>query len=226
MWRTSRWSRHALSYNDGGGDTEMRTLAMVLAMAFVAAGFSSARAEVKAEVVEYRHGDAVLEGYLAYDAAFAGNRPGVVVVHEWMGHNPYVRKRAEQLARLGYVAFALDMYGKGVRAKDAKEAAALAGKFKGGRAVGRGGGGRGGLAIRLPRRRRAPLHQPGRGERQLEGGGIQRARGPPILGSDEELLRGNPQVKGEMPPVFPAVGVPQQREARNGVLPGALVRVE
>lgn len=108
----------------------MRTLAMVLAMAFVAAGFSSARAEVKAEVVEYRHGDAVLEGYLAYDAAFAGKRPGVLVVHEWMGHNPYVRKRAEQLARLGYVAFALDMYGKGVRAKDAKEAAALAGKFK------------------------------------------------------------------------------------------------
>src|SRR3972149_1221741 len=127
MWRTSRWSRHALSYNDGGGGTEMRTLALVLAMGFVGAGFSSARAEVKAEVVEYRHGDAVLEGYLAYDAAFAGKRPGVLVVHEWMGHNPYVRKRAGQLARLGDVAFALDMYGKGVRAKGAKEADGRAG---------------------------------------------------------------------------------------------------
>src|SRR3972149_4183644 len=100
MWRTSRWSRHALSYNDGGGGTEMRTLALVLAMGFVGAGFSSARAEVKAEVVEYRHGDAVLEGYLAYDAAFAGKRPGVLVVHEWMGHNPYVRMRTELLVRV------------------------------------------------------------------------------------------------------------------------------
>ena len=90
----------------------MKTLAMVLAMAFTAAGFSPAQAEVKTEVVEYRHGDVVLEGYLAYDASLSGKRPGVLVIHEWMGHNPYVRKRAEQLAGLGYVAFALDMYGK------------------------------------------------------------------------------------------------------------------
>jgi len=111
----------------------MKTFTAVLAAAFLFAGLSHARAEVKAEVVEYRHGDVVLEGYLAYDDAFPGKRPGVLVVHEWMGHNPYVRKRADQLAGLGYVAFALDMYGKGVRAKDAKEAAALAGKYKGDR---------------------------------------------------------------------------------------------
>src|SRR5207237_10007683 len=79
---------------------------------------------------EYKHGDVVLEGYLAYDDASTDRRPGVLVVHEWTGHNPYVRKRAEQLAGLGYVAFALDMYGKGVHAKDAKEAAALAGTYK------------------------------------------------------------------------------------------------
>jgi dienelactone hydrolase len=111
----------------------MKTIAAVLATAFAFAGISSAQAEVKSEVVEYRHGDVVLEGYLAYDAARKGKRPGVLVVHEWQGHNPYVRKRAEQLARLGYVAFALDMYGKGVLAKDAKEAAALAGIYKGDR---------------------------------------------------------------------------------------------
>lgn len=111
----------------------MKTIAAVLATAFALAGISSAQAEVKSEVVEYRHGDVVLEGYLAYDAALKGKRPGVLVVHEWQGHNPYVRKRAEQLARLGYVAFALDMYGKGVLAKDAKEAAALAGIYKGDR---------------------------------------------------------------------------------------------
>jgi dienelactone hydrolase len=109
----------------------MKTFATAALFLFAAA--ASAGAEVKGEAVEYRHGDAVLEGYLAYDDAIAGKRPGVLVVHEWMGHDPYVRKRAEQLARLGYVAFALDMYGKGVRPKDAKEAAALAGKYKGDR---------------------------------------------------------------------------------------------
>lgn len=111
----------------------MKTFAAVLAIAFLFAGVSPARAEVKTEVVEYRHGDVVLEGFLAYDDSFQGKRPGVLVVHEWYGHTPYVRKRAEQLARLGYVAFASDIYGKGVQAKDAKEAAALAGIYMGNR---------------------------------------------------------------------------------------------
>src|SRR5437588_4968319 len=93
-------------------------------------GATVARAAVHTEVVEYKHGDVVLEGYLAYDDGSTDRRPGVLVVHEWTGHNPYVRKRAEQLAGLGYVAFALDMYGKGVHAKDPKEAAALAGTYK------------------------------------------------------------------------------------------------
>ncbi len=111
----------------------MKIVAVILGMAFLFAGVGSAQAMLKTEVVEYRDGDVVLEGYLAYDDAIAGKRPGVLVVHEWNGHNPYVRKRAEQLARLGYVAFALDMYGKGVRAKDAKEAGALASIYKGDR---------------------------------------------------------------------------------------------
>jgi dienelactone hydrolase len=111
----------------------MKTVAAVLAMAFVFAGVSPARAEMKTEVVEYRHGDVVLEGYLAYDDSFQGKRPGVLVVHEWYGHNPYVRMRAEQLARLGFVAFASDIYGKGVLAKDVKEASGLAGMYLGDR---------------------------------------------------------------------------------------------
>src|SRR5438270_13301539 len=90
----------------------------------------AARAAIHTEPIEYKHGDVVLEGYLAYDDSTTDKRPGVLVVHEWTGHNPYVRKRAEQLAALGYVAFALDMYGKGVHAKDAKEAAALASTYK------------------------------------------------------------------------------------------------
>ena len=100
----------------------------VMAVVLLAAG--AARGEVKTKEVEYQHGDTKLLGYLAYDDAQQGKRPGVVVVHEWMGHNEYARKRAEQLAGLGYVAFAIDMYGKGVRAKDAKEASQMAGRFK------------------------------------------------------------------------------------------------
>ena len=111
----------------------MKTLAAVLAMVLMVAAITKAHAEVKTEVVEYRQGDVVLEGYLAYDDSFQGKRPGVVVAHEWFGQSPYERKRAEQLARLGYVAFAIDMYGKGVRARDGKEAGTLAGKYMGDR---------------------------------------------------------------------------------------------
>ena len=95
----------------------------------------NAHAAIRTEVVDYRHGDTVLEGYLAYDDAIQGKRPGVIVVHEWWGINNYVRMRTEQLAKLGYVAFAIDMYGKGVRAKDAKEAGSLSGTYGSDRAL-------------------------------------------------------------------------------------------
>ncbi len=85
----------------------------------------NAVAELHTETVEYKHGDTVLVGYLAYDSAIEGKRPGVLVVHEWWGNNAYSKRRAKELAGLGYIAFALDMYGKGVIAKDAKEAGAL-----------------------------------------------------------------------------------------------------
>jgi dienelactone hydrolase len=93
-------------------------------------GGATAFAALKTEIIEYKHGDVMLEGYLAYDDSVAGKRPGVLVCHEWWGHNDYARKRAEQLAALGYVAFALDMYGEGVTAKDAKEAGEKSGAFK------------------------------------------------------------------------------------------------
>jgi dienelactone hydrolase len=72
----------------------------------------------------------VLEGYLAYDDSFSGKRPGVLVVHEWKGLGEYEKKRARMLAELGYVAFAGDIYGKGVRAVTTQEAAHLSGKYK------------------------------------------------------------------------------------------------
>lgn len=66
-----------------------------------------------------------LHGYLAYDPAIEGKRPGVLVVHEWWGLNDYVRRRTRQLAELGYVALAVDMYGEGQVAKTPKEASEL-----------------------------------------------------------------------------------------------------
>lgn len=63
-----------------------------------------------------------LKGYLAYDASITEPRPGVLVVHEWWGHNDYVRKRADMLAKLGYVALALDMYGEGKHTQHPAEA--------------------------------------------------------------------------------------------------------
>lgn len=87
---------------------------------------AAALAEVQTQTIEYKHGSTVLEGYLAYDDDVQGKRPGVMVVHEWTGLSSYEKQRAKQLAELGYVAFAIDMYGKGIRPKNEKEAAAQA----------------------------------------------------------------------------------------------------
>jgi dienelactone hydrolase len=89
----------------------------------------SAHAALRSEPVEYKQGDATMEGYLAYDDASTAKRPAVLVVHEWWGLNDYIKGRANQLAQMGYVAFAPDIYGKGKRAKDATEAGQLAGIY-------------------------------------------------------------------------------------------------
>lgn len=105
----------------------LRTLAAGLVVALCA---GAPRAELKTRTVEYKQGDAVLEGYLAWDDAFHGKRPGVLVVHEWTGIGPYVKMRCDRLARMGYIAFAADIYGKGVRPQTPQEAGEQAGKYK------------------------------------------------------------------------------------------------
>jgi dienelactone hydrolase len=90
---------------------------------------SSPAAEVKTRVVEYRDGDTVLEGLVAWDDAGPARKPGVLVIHDWVGVGPYMKQRAEMLARLGYVAFAADVYGKGVRPVP-PQAGEVAGKWK------------------------------------------------------------------------------------------------
>ena len=78
--------------------------------------------DVKGKVVTYRAGGAELTGFLAWDENRTGKRPGVLVVHEWWGHNEYVRERARQLAAMGYTALALDMYGDGKQASHPADA--------------------------------------------------------------------------------------------------------
>lgn len=85
-------------------------------------GTGPVSAEIYTETFEYKQGDAVLEGYLAYDDAVKDRRPGIIVVHEWTGVGDYVKNRVRQLAGLGYIALAVDIYGKGIRPKDPQEA--------------------------------------------------------------------------------------------------------
>ena len=84
-------------------------------------------AEVVTKDISYRQGDTEMKGMLAYDDATTEKRPGVLVIHEWWGHNSYARKRAKMLAELGYVALAVDMYGDGKTADHPDDA----GKFSG-----------------------------------------------------------------------------------------------
>jgi dienelactone hydrolase len=91
---------------------------------------SAAFAKLETKVVEYKEGDVTLEGYLAYDTKFKGPRPGVLVVHEWMGLDGYAKSRTEQLAKLGYIAFAADIFGKGVRPSTMDEAAKISSGYK------------------------------------------------------------------------------------------------
>ncbi len=88
------------------------------------------KAQIITEVVEYKYNDTILEGYLAFDKSVEGKRPAIIVFHEWTGINDYIRTRVEQLAGLGYIVFAGDIYGKGVRPSDRKEAGALSSKYK------------------------------------------------------------------------------------------------
>ena len=97
----------------------MRTL---LSFLFIFIFAVSAQAGVQTKEIEYSSGGAKLKGYLAYDDSVKGKRPGVLVVHEWWGHNEHARDRARMLAKLGYTALAVDMYGDGKFADHPKKA--------------------------------------------------------------------------------------------------------
>ena len=89
-----------------------------------------AHAKIITKSVDYQQGGDTLQGYLAYDDKFIGKRPGVLVAHQWLGLTDYEKERARMLAGMGYVAFALDIYGKGKRPKDRDEAGKMSGMYK------------------------------------------------------------------------------------------------
>lgn len=103
---------------------------LIAVSALIAACAVSAPAKIMTKTVIYKQGDATLEGFLAYDDAVTGKRPGVLVVHQWLGLTNYEKHRAEMLAQLGYVAFCADIYGQNSRPHNVQEAGAAAGKFK------------------------------------------------------------------------------------------------
>ena len=87
------------------------------------------------EPLAYQEGPTKLAGYLAQPSAAKGKVPGVLVIHQWMGLSDHERRVSDDLAKLGYVALAADLYGEGVRPKTGGEAGKLAGSFKGDRAL-------------------------------------------------------------------------------------------
>ncbi len=95
----------------------------LILLGIVASG--AAQGAVVGEELDYRAGDTQLKGYLAWDDAIKGRRPGVLVVHEWWGLNDYARRRARMLAALGYTALAVDMYGDGRTVDHPKDAASF-----------------------------------------------------------------------------------------------------
>src|SRR5262245_25908939 len=106
--------------------TPMYRSVFAMTAALITAG--AAQAAVVTKTVDYEFDGVKLKGFVAYDEAVKEKRPGVLVVHEWWGLNDYAKDRCKKLAELGYVAFAVDMYGDGKTTEhpmDAKKMADL-----------------------------------------------------------------------------------------------------
>jgi len=97
----------------------MKRLLSILTLALVS---FSLQAAIKTDEIKYYVAGKEFTGFMAYDSSIKGKRPGIMVMHEWWGHDDYSRKRAKKFAKLGYTAFALDMYGTGIQAKHPDDA--------------------------------------------------------------------------------------------------------
>jgi dienelactone hydrolase len=113
--------------------TSVKPTIILMSLVLVGVAMTSTFAQnpsVKTKTVDYTANGATMEGYVAYDAAKKAPLPGILIVHDWMGLGKFSTDKADELAKQGYVAFAADIYGKGLRAKTTDEAAKLATKFK------------------------------------------------------------------------------------------------
>jgi dienelactone hydrolase len=108
------------------GKTVFRLCGLMVLAVLTLIEVTEVEAKLVTKTVEYRQDGTVMRGFLAYDDAVPGKRPGVLVVHEWWGLNDFAKSRAEKLAGLGYVALAADMYGNGRTTTDREEASKLA----------------------------------------------------------------------------------------------------
>lgn len=122
--------------------SSLYTLLLLTIMTFAACGQPESQFEsdemsmndsisVVGEEVSYSAGDLTMNGYIAYDENMQGERPGILVVHEWWGHDEHARNSAEKLAELGYVALAVDMYGNGRMADHPEDAMQFSGEVMG-----------------------------------------------------------------------------------------------
>jgi dienelactone hydrolase len=80
---------------------------------------------IQTRTIDYKDGDTELQGYVAWDDAIEGKRPGVMIAHAWAGRSELENSKAEDLAKLGYVGFAIDNFGKGVLGTSKEENSAL-----------------------------------------------------------------------------------------------------
>jgi dienelactone hydrolase len=103
-------------------DHMKRVMFMLMVTAVWLTGTVMAEAKIVEKTVEYSAQGVQMKGYLAYNDSMKGKQPGILVVHEWWGLNDYAKRRARMLAKLGYTALAVDMYGEGKQAKDPDEA--------------------------------------------------------------------------------------------------------
>ena len=110
-----------------------RAMVVTFSLLAVTSVAAAGNVAVKSRTIEYKIGDQNFEGVFVYPQASKGKIPGVVMVHNWLGVSDETKRQAERMAKLGLAVFAVDVYGKGVRATGPQEAMPLAGKYKGDR---------------------------------------------------------------------------------------------
>src|SRR5919112_5072829 len=105
----------------------MVMLRMMVAALCALAMTAGANAAIKEEPVTYQDGGTTMKGFVVYDDAVTGKRPGIVMVHEWWGITKHMHNEAQKFAQQGYTAFIADMYGDAKTADNPKDAGALSG---------------------------------------------------------------------------------------------------